>query len=746
MRSFVRRATIVGVFGLGVTVLSSGCEAKKATQYVAGISTQMTVPRDLKAIRVEVNVGGFQTFCQGYKVYDGRVQLPRSLGAYPNNENALNTNLPITYTIVGLTEDFDPASDNPLYAFCAQPKIGENGARILRRSRQPYVRDEILFLPMPLKYSCYDKACGDNETCKGGKCVSDTLADPTALARYTPELVDGTGGDCFSSQLCLGAAAPAILVDPDTCTYAVANSPSAPPPVDPLADPFRQIPCETAEECPSKLCTEVDPGAVPPAKKGRCEPLAAGTPWDGTNVEVVYDGGLNREVLDLDAEEGFIIPDPANPQRFRLAPGLCDMVKGTATNPAGAETGAACNENADCKSDVCETRYKAPGCTTNCGFCSSSHRITAVRASGTCQAKRISQPFCAADQEAQMGAADGGISSNPTPPDDCGVVELKPPRAALMVVVDNTQAHSAFFNAGEIQAVELPLKDPAFEKTDLSLVYAPVAGGCAVDAPPVFPFEPAATGRVKMIDSFLGIANDPGSLVPGAPRYEGALASSYAALTALPNSTYFKRAVVVIGNRDFDAESCAPIAGTPATLAQAARTAPVDPTKPINTYVIQLAKTDPTKALADDVLDPGLFPLVTAGSAAPPNPDARGTKKNAKDSFQQVINSLATCVYDVADNPRAPTAEKDTISFSDPLLGTTTKVAWNAACTTEGAPGAGWNYGAAPGAGTKRIFLCQASCDAYRTTLAQASDFALIYQQPPIAVPVFAHKEACEPD
>src|SRR5690606_12113266 len=123
MRSFTSRAAILGLF-VGAVVVSSGCEAKKATEYVAGISTQIAVPRDLKAVRVEVTVGGFSTFCQAYKVYDGKVQLPRSLGAFPSNESALKTNLPITYTIVGLTEDYDPGSVNPLYALCAAPQVG----------------------------------------------------------------------------------------------------------------------------------------------------------------------------------------------------------------------------------------------------------------------------------------------------------------------------------------------------------------------------------------------------------------------------------------------------------------------------------------------------------------------------------------------------------------------------------------------------------------------------------------------
>lgn len=698
MHSFLRRSVILGT-SLAAGVVWSGCEAKQATEYVTGISTQVSVPRDLKAVRVEVTVGGVPQFCQGYRVYDGKVQLPRSLGTFASTDRAI-TSGPITYTISGVT-DFD--TDNEWFAVCGRPQVGENNVRILRRSRQPYIRDEILFLPMPLKYSCYDKACGDEETCKGGKCVSATLTEEQARAafpKYSPDLVDGSGGGCFSSQLCLGAAAPAIIVNPDTCEYAVANTPSSPPPIDPQADPFRP-PCATAANCSSGVCTD-----------GRCEALPPNTPWEGVNVEVVYDGGMNREILDLDLDEGFVFSDPAHPQRFKLAPGLCEMVKGV--DDKGQPT---------------------------------AHRITAIRASGTCQPKKLAQPFCSADQLAQMGLDTNGTAANPEPPNDCSTVELKPPRAALMVVVDNTQAHSAFFNADQIKAVEFPLKDPAFAQTDIGLMYAPITGdACAANAPPAIPLEPALTVRQKLIDNFLGFASNPASLLPGSPSYEGVLASSYATLSALPNTTYFKRGVVILGNRDFNTEQCAGIAGAPADLAQAARTAPTDPTKPINTYVIQLAKSDPNKPLDQDVLDPGLGPLVGAGSATPYNPDARGTKKNAKDSFQQVINSLATCVYDVANDAKAPTPE-DTVSFSDPLIGTTTKIPPNAGCTAEGAPGTGWGYGpdASAPPGTKRIFLCADSCTAYRNTLAQASDFALIYQQPPIAVPIFAHKKACEP-
>jgi hypothetical protein len=702
MRSFVRRFIVLGTTGLA-GLIWSGCEAKQVTEYVMGVSTQVQVPRDLKAVRIDISVNGVSQFCQGYKVYDGKVQLPRSLGSFAATESAV-TSGPVTYTISGVT---DGDVDAPFFAACAPPKVGTDSVRILRRSRQPYLKDEIRFLPLPLKYSCYDKSCGEEQTCKGGKCVSDTLNEDQArlaFPPYTPSLVDGNGGGCFSLQLCMGAAAPAITVDPVTCTYAVANTASAPPPIDPLADPFRPA-CATPAQCSSGVCNN-----------GRCDALPPGLPWEGTNVEIVYDGGLNREVLDLDADEGFVYSDPAKPQQFKLAPGLCEMVKGV--DSEGNPT---------------------------------AHRITAVRASGTCQPKRLAQPFCANDQLAQMGLNPDGTAPILDVPNDCSSVELKPPRSALIVVVDNTQAHNAFFNADQIKAVEFPLKDPAFERTNIGLIYAPVAGNCATNAPLTIGLEPALTVRQKLIDNFLQVAGNPAALLPGAPSYEGALASSYAALSSLSNTEFFKRAVVVVGNRDFGAEACNTLTGTPIEQATAARTTPTDPLKPINTYVIQLVKTDPTKRLdvqppdpEADVLDPNLFALATAGSTAPPNPDARGAKKNAKDAFQQVINSLATCVYDVPNDSKAPQPE-DTVSFSNPLFGTTVKVPPNAGCTGEGVPGNGWGYGTPPSASTKRIFLCNDACTSYRNTLAQASDFSLLYQQPPIPVPIFAHKKACEP-
>jgi hypothetical protein len=694
MRNFVRRTFVVGA-AVSAIVGWAGCKGKQVTQYVTGISTQVAVPRDLKAVRIEVSVDGVVQFCRGYRVYDGKVQLPRSLGSFAATDDAI-TRGPITFTVSGVT---DADLNNDFFGACTTAKVGDANVRIIRRSRQPYIREEILFLPMPLAFSCFDKSCGEGQTCKGGTCVSDTLSDDEikALPDFSEDLVDGSGGGCFQAKICMGSMFPALAVDSDTCTYAVANSPSAPTLSDPTLDPFRPA-CTTAANCTSGICTA-----------GRCEALPADTPWSGTNVEITYDGGLNREILSLDPNEGFLLPDPTKPQRFKLAPGLCAMVKG----------------------------FEADGKPT-------AHRITAVRASGICRARRSGQPFCTADQLALMSVDPQGISSNPTPPNDCSSLELKPPKSALMLVVDSTQGHAAFFDEKQIKALELPLRDPAFQTTDLGLMFAPVpSAGCDSAAPAKLAFEPAQSARQKVIDELLAFAAVPTKLVSGAPSYEGALKSAYEQLSALPSPEFYRRAVLVLGNRDFNTESCAGISGTPSILAASALNAAANPGKSVRTYALQIVKTDPSKALLDDVLDPGLLELSQAGSATPVNSDARSGSKASKDAFQQIVSSLSTCVYDVADDARAPGAG-DTITYSDPVGGTTAVIASNAACSSDDAPGAGWGYGASPSVGKKRIFLCADSCTAYRTMVANASNLTNLYAQPATAVPLFTHKQGCE--
>lgn len=687
MRSSTRRGHARQLLTLGAfaatAAMWSGCEAKKQTEYVAGFSTQVKVPRDLKTIGIDISVGGVPTICRTYRVYDGKVQLPRSLGKFPATGKPGPD--PITVTVRGFTKDLNEVNAGITNDTCAITlfNVGDSGTRILRRSRQPYVADEVLFLPMPLKFSCFDQTtrCKESETCKGGLCV-DAKIDETKLPKYSDDLVDGLGGNCFSASQCFAAGAPAVVVNAADCTYALPNAPPSSPP--------------QLEGAP--------PNPFP--KSG-----------DGVNVEITYDGGLNREILDKDAEEGFTIPDPAKPQQFRLAPGLCNLVKGF--GPVTAE--------APVDTDQCPLG----GCT--------AHRITALRVSGTCRAKSPYQPLCANDQLAAMGVDQSGISSNPNPP-DCKAVQLKPPHAALMVIADDTKNSSLFYDQAAQSAVALQLDDPAFEKTRLGLQLFPGAGTCA--APGSFAaavgLTIARTAKGQIVDAFKASAANGGALLKPLDtpvNLDGALRDAYAVLgadTVAPNPAYYKRAVLVLGNRGFDQATCGQ---TPQALAATAKA-----TKNISTYVLMLARNIQVADPATPV--PGANELATAGGTGGAY-DARTSKANAQDAFQNIVNDIATCVYDAASAQSRP-AGGDVLSYTDAIdpAAPTVTIPFNAACNAEAVPGVG--FGLDP-VNPNRLYFCQASCTAYRNVLTNASKYAALVSQPPIAIPVFAHKAECSP-
>jgi len=685
MRSYLRSGSRIAVTSalLATALVWSGCDSKKQTEYVAGVSTQVQVPRDLRAVRISVSIGGFTQFCQGYKVYDGVVRLPRSLGTFAQNDPKGSG--PITYSITGYTDDLPEGSEFGLDE--CQDAVGMRGARILRRSRQPYIFEEVKFLPLPLKYSCYDHTgCDASEkTCKGGRCV-DAAIDGEKLPRFSEDLVDGTGSTCFPVTECFAPAVPPATVDANDCTYALPGSISAPP----VTPPFPQ----------------------PPKPFG-----------DGINVEITYDGGLTSEILDKDPEEGFTIPDPAKPQRYRLAPGLCDMVKGI--RPDGTEP---------------------------------PHRITSMRVTGACRAKSPFQPLCANDLLAAMGTP-GTVSSNLAPA-KCSARELKPAKSILMVVADQTKNSDIFYNGADRAALEISLADPAFTRTEIGLTFFPGNAACPNPPGTFAPTEApklATLARDPIGAAFKSRGDNNDLLKPlDAPTdLDGALRDTYALLRDAKYAAYNRRAVLVIGNRNFDANACDALTPNdqPSFLAADAKA-----NGGINTYVVMLAR-QPSELPDAPVGSPGGVPfqpladaIAQAGTTNPPIPgafDARrpADKARGQDAFRRIVDDLATCVYDVEAASSAPTPG-DFVSFSNPVPLPPAPdqakyvIKHDPACNTEGASANGWGIDSAK---ETRVRLCGQACTNYRDVVKKASAYAIQYSQPSLPVPVFAFKKECEP-
>ena len=288
------RGVTVGLFGIiAASAFASGCTAKKPTELVPGVFTQVEVPRDLAQIRIDVMSNGGRVFCRSYDVTNGMVLLPATLGVVSQTSPATT----VTVEIRGYDQGGSGGNDVLSCGTAAVDSPG--GPRVLRRSIQTFVDEHTLFLPMPLSYSCFDTDCsqsGTSATCKGGLCVGATIA-ASSLVDFNPSLVDGSQG-CFQPGACFAAQAPAVLVDATSCTYRLPQGQSAGAGIN-----VRVFYQDFA--------------------------------WVSNPVTKQYEaqvkGTSEQEILSSDAAEGFL---PVAGDLFQLAPGLCSLANAAANPPA----------------------------------------------------------------------------------------------------------------------------------------------------------------------------------------------------------------------------------------------------------------------------------------------------------------------------------------------------------------------------------------------------------------------------
>lgn len=646
-----------------------GCESQKQTELVAGISTQVQVPRDLKTVQVSVAVEGTVTFCKNYLVYDGKVQLPRSLGALPRS--AAGT--PVVISVTGFTaaDADDPSTpggqiaQSPGYGCAVPAAVGVplekgGGARVLRVSKQPYSPNEILFVPMPLKFSCFDVPCGNSisdKTCKAGRCV-DSTTQVSSLSDYSDNLLYGGDATCFGLDECFNPAATVtpLTVDDATCKYAV-------------------------------------PGAAggPPLPMGVTAPSLSGVtlPADGLNVRVEFDSGLGTEILDLDKDEGFSVPDATKPQIFQLAPGLCDLVHGTVGSP---------------------------------------HRITAISVSPVCRPKLPSQSICAADQLKQMGANPDGTVSNPQS-GTCSSAALAPVPSGVEFVIDPTKSATDFLAAaGSLLAKK---NDPAFANLKVGIHFMPSSTGASCPttlssslpetaltpvstlslAASSYTFDPAATVQNQIV----GLENAFGEI---------------AGVTNLVN-----KSVIVIANKGFTA-SCA---DAQMSGAQKVPSDVINAHKDIPTTIVEIGSGAEENCFSSAAPAKALVSAINASGGQCYNASKDSTA--AQTAIIHAFTSAATCTYLAPTSSPDPFSTSSELWFSDPTIpGNTTVIPHSSKTVSDcrsSSGGQGWTQDA-----KGNVVLCKASCDAYQLALTNATVVASAATPStpklPTVVPIFA--------
>jgi len=413
------------------------------------------------------------------------------------------------------------------------------------------------------------------------------------------------------------------------------------------------------------------------------------------NVRVLHEN-YTPEVLDLDEAEGFVLAGEQGTRRFRLA------------------------------SNLCTSRHK-------------TGKILEVWASAACPSKTPLQPICEEDQQEILSGA-----QSPFGQAACVVGDrLVPTESALYVMMDRSQSMSAYFGAdGLQQLLSLSLNDPVFERTRVAFKFLPAQpADCSASpnpfaspsAPGAVPFTLAgeAQGLVASLiaDTANVLPSDPQLFLDAAVSAEGAYAALRNLSPTSPTTEFNRRALLLIGNRDF-VTRCAS-GGTIESLAAAGLA------EGIHTYVAVLSAPGSTDQGGRDPVADAAAIAAAGGTEAF---DASVDSEVGATALQTVVSDLGSCLYDPPDGVNlSANPQQRTLSYFNSLTQSRVDVAYNAQCSELSSGASGWNTDS-----FGRVHICGAACDELRDATKLASRFAALAGLPAPVIPLQV-TQPCEP-
>lgn len=164
---------------IACSMLLFGCEGASLTQIMVVIDSDISVPSELDAVRVEVT-GAENMVATGTLTGDDGVRLPRTVALLYRGGSMG----PLRIRVVGSVDGADVVSKLAITSF---------------------VEGETLTLPMFLAARCRPVSCEENQTCAAGRCISASI-DPARLESWSGRGLRIDGGACPSdTEHCDGA-------------------------------------------------------------------------------------------------------------------------------------------------------------------------------------------------------------------------------------------------------------------------------------------------------------------------------------------------------------------------------------------------------------------------------------------------------------------------------------------------------------------------------------------------------------
>lgn len=200
---------------LALAASAMGCTPEADGQLMLAVQTDMSLPKDIDAIRIEVFNEGVPKFRKDYErlgTFDGEIRLPGTLALIAPDK-----------------------PDSAITVSVSARMGGANGkVRVLRQVVTTVPQDRIASLQIPLRFVCDGSGedengeavstCPEGQTCIAGSCA-DREIDSSTLPDYVEEDVFADG-ECFDPATCWGF--PIVTdVDASDCSIAAPDDESA---------------------------------------------------------------------------------------------------------------------------------------------------------------------------------------------------------------------------------------------------------------------------------------------------------------------------------------------------------------------------------------------------------------------------------------------------------------------------------------------------------------------------------------
>jgi hypothetical protein len=405
------------------------------------------------------------------------------------------------------------------------------------------------------------------------------------------------------------------------------------------------------------------------------------------NVRVLHEN-YTPEVLDRDESEGFVLSGEKGARRFRLA------------------------------SNLCESRYR-------------TGKILEVWATEACPSKTPWQPICEDDQQDILA---GALSPVEQPACILGD-RLMPTESALYVLMDRSESMGAYFGAEGLQRLlSLSLDDPVFERTRVAFKFLPAQPQdcsatpnpfAAPSAPDDVPFTLAIDAKSQVAPLIADTSNlltsDPDVFLDAALSADGAYAALRDLSSTEPSTAFNRKALLLIGNRDF-VTRCA---GGDAIESLAA--AGLD--EGIYTYVAALSAPATTD---QGGRDPVADAAAIAAAGGTEVFDATSDSEVGSIALQTIVTDLGSCLYDAPEGLDLSTnPERSTLTYFNSWTQSRQDIAYDVGCSEVSTGASGWNSDS-----FGRIRICGSACDDLRNLMKLASAVAAQDNRPAPLIPL----------